>query len=489
QIDFDDDYEVGQVVVEYGDITFNLGGWTYQPLKLEPWDDAVVVGDVTPARLSVTNGTVYCGNVTIGRNMGSSGELVIGADTWWEGRLDPEWQALVMGWEGDAHVVVQDGGVLRAGSGTSAARPWVNTQIEVMNPGTELYIDGYFGLGDQGRTELMVTDEALTTLGYCEMGIHPRSFGYAEITGTGSAPSTLEITNWTTTSLWIGKWGRAEIYLSQNGKLLNWGQMAVAAMPGSWGALTITDAGTWADARQSMYIGGTSTAAGGLGVVVVRDGALLTVGEDSGEMVIWPAGNLFMDWGEVELIPGGGSPQMLTVHGRLNGGGMIWADVMNTDGVVAPGVGAWANELEIGGDYTQSAAGTLEIVIQAAGESSIYGNLRITNNGVTDLNGFLRIILEDYTPQPEDVFEIILSDTITGQFINAIDTYTFESGTFDVIYTATTVQLTNFSATPTCTETPAYDLNHDCRVNLVDLAMLAAEWLSCSMTPPEACGM
>jgi len=38
-----------------------------------------------------------------------------------------------------------------------------------------------------------------------------------------------------------------------------------------------------------------------------------------------------------------------------------------------------------------------------------------------------------------------------------------------------------------CAHRPASDLNNDCKVNLLDLAMLASEWLDCGFNHPEAC--
>ncbi|AQT68098.1 hypothetical protein STSP2_01253 [Anaerohalosphaera lusitana] len=38
-----------------------------------------------------------------------------------------------------------------------------------------------------------------------------------------------------------------------------------------------------------------------------------------------------------------------------------------------------------------------------------------------------------------------------------------------------------------CAQSPAYDLNDDCRVNLHDFAILTAQWLECGRVPAEAC--
>ena len=38
-----------------------------------------------------------------------------------------------------------------------------------------------------------------------------------------------------------------------------------------------------------------------------------------------------------------------------------------------------------------------------------------------------------------------------------------------------------------CPEEPAGDANGDCRVNMLDLALVAESWLSCGLEPIEAC--
>jgi len=40
---------------------------------------------------------------------------------------------------------------------------------------------------------------------------------------------------------------------------------------------------------------------------------------------------------------------------------------------------------------------------------------------------------------------------------------------------------------PTCENRPFSDINWDCKVNLLDFALMASEWLSCGLDPPEAC--
>lgn len=44
-----------------------------------------------------------------------------------------------------------------------------------------------------------------------------------------------------------------------------------------------------------------------------------------------------------------------------------------------------------------------------------------------------------------------------------------------------------YSAMLTCTAEISGDVNNDCEVDLVDLAIMAEHWLQCNLDPPEAC--
>src|SRR6185436_12304159 len=84
--------------------------------------------------------------------------------------------------------------------------------------------------------------------------------------------------------------------------------------------------------------------------------------------------------------------------GSLSGSGTIDGDVASA-GKVEPGL------LTIGGSYTQSAAGTLEIRIAGATAGSQYG--RLESAGAASLAGALKVRLDDgFRPLAGDVFQI-----------------------------------------------------------------------------------
>jgi len=43
------------------------------------------------------------------------------------------------------------------------------------------------------------------------------------------------------------------------------------------------------------------------------------------------------------------------------------------------------------------------------------------------------------------------------------------------------------SKTPNCPARPVGDLDNDCKVTFADLAIFAADWLTCNLDPPVAC--
>ena len=64
------------------------------------------------------------------------------------------------------------------------------------------------------------------------------------------------------------------------------------------------------------------------------------------------------------------------------------------------------------------------------------------------LVGGVLALLDDFVPSAGDSFTIFTASTLSGQFANASDYVEFSGGRFDVIYSPTSVTLTNFSTVP-----------------------------------------
>ncbi|HEX2973777.1 MAG TPA: hypothetical protein VHP11_15705 [Tepidisphaeraceae bacterium] len=127
----------------------------------------------------------------------------------------------------------------------------------------------------------------------------------------------------------------------------------------------------------------------------------------------------------------------------IHGSGTIDGDVFN-DGMLSPGHSP--GTLQIAGQYAQTPSGTL--MVEIAGTSADqFDILNVT--GAATLDGQLNVaILGEFTPSPSDQFVILTGDALSGQFDNALQTVSFDRGAFDIVYSPTSVTLTNFRPVP-----------------------------------------
>jgi hypothetical protein len=58
---------------------------------------------------------------------------------------------------------------------------------------------------------------------------------------------------------------------------------------------------------------------------------------------------------------------------------------------------------------------------------------------------------------------------------------------FGILPGATSPTFMNPCQEPYCTKAIDGDLNHDCKVDLLDFSLLAGKWLECNLDPPDAC--
>jgi T5SS/PEP-CTERM-associated repeat protein len=123
-VTFDDDYANDQLFIDSGDVTFDLSGHVYHLEFSEPWDDSAVIGHIGSARLSINGGAVESRNCTLGRNQGSTGELVISTDGHWVAFKNADgWHSIWIGHAGEGKLTVENGGEVRQGAGAAASQP------------------------------------------------------------------------------------------------------------------------------------------------------------------------------------------------------------------------------------------------------------------------------------------------------------------------------------------------------------------------------
>jgi autotransporter-associated beta strand protein len=114
---------------------------------------------------------------------------------------------------------------------------------------------------------------------------------------------------------------------------------------------------------------------------------------------------------------------LVTVNsgGKLSGSGTIAGDVID-NGVVGPG--SSPGTLHLGGNYSQSSGGTLEIEI-----ASLFSFDQLAVAGTARLSGTLDVTLDGYTGHAGDTFTILTSSGLTGNFLT-LDLPTLGDGLF-----------------------------------------------------------
>jgi autotransporter-associated beta strand protein len=106
----------------------------------------------------------------------------------------------------------------------------------------------------------------------------------------------------------------------------------------------------------------------------------------------------------------GSGPVTVNSGGKLSGNGTIAGDVIN-NGIVAPGDSP--GTLHVGGNFSQGSGGTLEIEI-----ASLFSFDQLVVSGTATLGGTLDVSLDGYTGHAGDMFTILSSSGLSGNFLN-----------------------------------------------------------------------
>ena len=131
---------------------------------------------------------------------------------------------------------------------------------------------------------------------------------------------------------------------------------------------------------------------------------------------------------------------------------IVTTPVLANQGTIAPGTSPGA--LSIFGNVTNAATAVFEAEIGGTVSGTQFDRLSVS--GSFARGGALRpVLVNGFRPQPTDSFLVLSATSLTGAWANVTaGKVTFEHGTFDVIQTATTVTLTNFTKNAAYT---AYD--------------------------------
>ncbi len=227
------------------------------------------------------------------------------------------------------------------------------------------------------------------------------------------------------------------------------------------------------------------------GTIEVRSGTLEFYGGYA-LTHIQTAGHTILNGGNINVTTPG-VYQLL--GGTLQGSGTITGAILNSAGIVAPGLLS-ASQLNIAGTYTQAAGGTMEI--ELGGPTPGIDFDRLSVSGVASLGGTLQVgLIGGFSPTIGEQFIVLTAGSRTGTFA-AVESWTpglvvevtYGPTTVTVEVIATTapgdcnadhdVDLDDFVEFPTCLSGPhtpyvgkecaCLDANRDGAIDLQDMA-------------------
>jgi len=180
----------------------------------------------------------------------------------------------------------------------------------------------------------------------------------------------------------------------------------------------------------------------GQGILNITNGGLVS---SSGGTTVGVLGTLNLSDGTLQtssLSNNGGAFNWIS--GTLAAGTVDFS-VSNTSGTLSPG-GNGVGTSALAADYTQTAGGAVVIDLGGHAAGTDYDQVTVANTA--QIAGRLDVrLFNGFMPSNLDAFDILLGSSVAGQFNNQ-GTLQTAFGTFDVHYTPTSVQLSNFVADP-----------------------------------------
>ncbi|MBN2583276.1 MAG: PEP-CTERM sorting domain-containing protein [Planctomycetes bacterium] len=338
QLDVADTFRVGSIDGEVGNLTItgggllNIGGWasvgrqagatgtlTIQDGTVNATSqfDVGTAGDGT--LLIEENGTLQCAKAILGSYSAGTGDATVNGGRW-------EYKTyMVVGWDGVGNLTVTNGGT--------------------------------------------VVDTNAANSGETQIGYKAGSRGTVLVEGLG--------TTWDSGSaVRVGEEGNGELTIRDQA-VFNCGDAKVALYSGSTGTVVV-DAATW-NIANDLFIGGVADAAGGTGMVTIKDGSAVNV---TGQTYLWATGLLHLQGGVLTTDSLDG-----------NGGAFAWTGgqlaVTGTDGLtISPSDLLTSVTLTSGKTLTV----TDQLVVESGGTLSLAGGslscgpLRLQGGTITSTN-------------------------------------------------------------------------------------------------------
>lgn len=242
-----------RVLIGNGDVTYNLGGFSYSLINPITTTPSIVVGDLAKsfAQLTITNGTLFAKFTNIGEVAGSSGWLFVTDGS----NLLNDFH-LRVGHNGD--------GVFELSNGSTAAS--FVTQIGILESatgsaivtgvGTELLADSALIVALEGTGNLSILDGATVTSGSAIIGEQLLSDGSVTVAGPGST--------WTIDGPFdVGQSGFGTLEIRDGGHVFANSFVTVGTFPepaqdpilGGVGEIIVEGTGSFLAVQGDLYIG------------------------------------------------------------------------------------------------------------------------------------------------------------------------------------------------------------------------------------------
>jgi T5SS/PEP-CTERM-associated repeat protein len=362
--------------------------------------------------LNITNGAVASSTTSIvGQFTTAQGTVsVTGANSTWNNS-----NFISIGEFGKGELTISGGGKVVDGgasigfpSSTFGSSSSTNGKVLVTgegstwtNNGSLLIAGSSFGFPGTGTGELTVAAGGAVS---SVTGVVGNSSGYTgtvTITGSNSAWSnTLDLT--------IGNRGNGTLIIADGGKVTSATGIIGQSTSGN-GTVSIAGVGS------SWSLGGgiaVGSAFSSQALVTISPGGTLTAG---GETLILSHGTVKLEGGTfttsaIKFQGTGGQFNWTsgTLHvGTYNG------NLVNSAGVLAPGQSAGTTTVT--GNFTQQAAGILQIEIGGITAGTQFDTLAVT--GTANLGGTLQVeLISSFVPASGDTFDILNLTTHTGAF-------------------------------------------------------------------------
>ncbi|MEJ1355250.1 MAG: VPLPA-CTERM sorting domain-containing protein [Candidatus Sedimenticola sp. (ex Thyasira tokunagai)] len=357
-----------------------------------------------------------------------------------------------LGYNGTVGMRLFEGGQLNTSGVVNIGVEGGDATVHMSDPGTRWNLGKSLSLGGGdsmgGTSTLYISDGA---------ALNSSSVIMASTTGDDASLTLTEGSTWQLGGkAIIGYRSSAEVLITEGSQLQGDGQDVLLASNSSNATASVIIADNNSDTQSSfhsenLYIGGTASAAGGQATFRIGDNPFTRLAEETGGVVnvdgtikVWDNGLLDMTSGSLEV----GTLDIRDGFFNMDGGTLMTADVLGDlhiqGGAFGPGHSPAVTSIT--GNFTQGAAGTLEIELAGIAE----GTFDLLNiSGIADLGGMLEVtLLDDYLPEEGDLFTFLTAASVLDTFDYLILPDLPGQTEWELIYGSDSVSLGIVSAVP-----------------------------------------